>query len=206
MSQFIHLHNHTHYSLLDGAATVEDLIHAAVEDNMPAVAMTDHGVMYGAIEFYKKAKKAGIKPIIGCEVYIVTKGSRFDKNVDAQRMSRGEGRGIYNHLVLLAKDYNGYRNLMKLVTLGHTEGFYFKPRIDAELLAQYSKGLIATSACPAGVVSAHLVKGNYEAALEAAGITKIFSVKIFISKFKIMDCRQKFQFSNKHRRLPKRLA
>jgi DNA polymerase-3 subunit alpha len=166
---------------LDGAATVEDLIHAAVEDNMPAVAMTDHGVMYGAIEFYKKAKKAGIKPIIGCEVYIVTKGSRFDKNVDAQRMSRGEGRGIYNHLVLLAKDYNGYRNLMKLVTLGHTEGFYFKPRIDAELLAQYSKGLIATSACPAGVVSAHLVKGNYEAALEAAGIYKdIFGKDFYI--------------------------
>ena len=150
--QFVHLHNHTHYSLLDGAATVQSLVNAAVENNMPAVAITDHGVLFGAIEFYKRATKAGIKPIIGCEAYIVTKGSRFDKKVDTNRMSKGEGRGIYNHIVLLAKNTIGYKNLIRLSTIGHTEGFYFKPRIDAEVLAKYHEGIIATSACPAGIV------------------------------------------------------
>jgi len=108
--QFIHLHNHTHYSLLDGASTIQSLVNAAVANNMSAVAITDHGVLFGAIEFYKRASKAGIKPIIGCEAYIVTKGSRFEKKVDTNRMSKGEGRGIYNHIVLLAKNQIGYKN------------------------------------------------------------------------------------------------
>jgi DNA polymerase-3 subunit alpha len=110
--QFVHLHNHTHYSLLDGAATVQSLVNAAVANNMSAVAITDHGVLFGAIEFYKRAIKAGIKPIIGCEAYIVTKGSRFEKSIDANRMSKGQGRGIYHHIVLLAKNSIGYKNLI----------------------------------------------------------------------------------------------
>ncbi len=172
MSEFIHLHNHSHYSLLDGAATIEGLVQSAVANNMPAVALTDHGVMFGAIEFYKTAKKAGVKPIIGCEVYIVTKGSRFDKEVDSQSVKEGRGRGIYHHLVLLAKNHTGYRNLMTLVSLGHTEGFYYKPRIDMELLRKYSDGLVALSACPSGVVSYHLVNGNWDEARSTAGMFK----------------------------------
>lgn len=181
MNQFIHLHNHTHYSLLDGASTIEGLVKAAVENNMPAVAISDHGVMFGAIEFYKKAKKAGIKPIIGCEAYIVTKGSRFDKTMQSEKGSGGHGRGIYHHILLLVKNEVGYKNLMKLCTLGHTEGFYFKPRIDVELLSKYSDGLVATSACPGGVVGAHLVNNNYNEALEYAGIYKdIFGTDFYI--------------------------
>ncbi len=181
MPQFVHLHNHSHYSLLDGAATIEGLIDAAVEHTMPAVALTDHGVMFGAIEFYKKAKKAGIKPIIGCEAYILTKGSRFDKTMQSEKSAKGQGRGIYHHILLLAKDLTGYKNLIKLCTIGHTEGFYYKPRIDAEVLAQYSKGIVATSACPGGVVSAHLVNGDYEEARSAAGIYKeIFGEDFYI--------------------------
>ena len=177
MSQFIHLHNHTHYSLLDGATTVYSLLYAALENKMPAVALTDHGVMSGAIEFYKKAKKKGIKPIIGSEFYIVTKGSRFDRGQMAQSDTlRGEtkskGRGVYHHLVLLAKNEEGYRNLLKLTTLAHTEGFYYKPRIDFELLTQYHSGVVALSACANGVVAAHLVGNNYNEARDVAGMYK----------------------------------
>lgn len=179
--QFIHLHNHTHYSLLDGASTVQSLVNAAVANNMSAVAITDHGVLFGAIEFYKRALKAGIKPIIGCEAYIVTKGSRFEKKVDTNRLNKGEGRGIYNHIVLLAKNALGYKNLIRLSTIGFTEGFYFKPRIDIEVLSRYHEGLIATSACPAGVVNEQLVNGNYEDAKEYASIYKdIFGEDFYI--------------------------
>ena len=170
--QFVHLHNHTHYSLLDGASTVQSLVNAAVAHKMTAVALTDHGVLFGAIEFYKRAMKAGIKPIIGCEAYIVTKGSRFEKKVDSNRLSRGEGRGIYNHIVLLAKNAIGYKNLSRLCTIGHTEGFYFKPRIDVEVLTNYHEGIIATSACQSGIVNEQLVNGNDQEALEYASIYK----------------------------------
>jgi DNA polymerase-3 subunit alpha len=170
MSEFIHLHNHSHFSLLDGAASVDGLIQAAVDNKMSAVALTDHGVMFGAIEFYKKAQKAGIKPILGCEMYIVTKGSRFDKDINAIKTKQGQGRGIYYHVVLLIKDFEGYKNLIRLCTLGHTEGFYYKPRIDIELLQKYSKGLIALSACPNGVVAHQLVQGNFEDARETTSL------------------------------------
>ena len=179
MTQFVHLHNHSHYSLLDAACRVEDLVHAAVENNMPAVALTDHGVMFGAIEFYKKAKKAGVKPIIGMEAYIVTKGDRKEKS--RQETESGGKRGAYHHLVLLAKDATGFRNLQKLCTIAHLEGFYYKPRIDTEVLRQYRDGLIALSACAGGVVSAHLASGNDAEAYAAAQIYKeIFGEDFYI--------------------------
>lgn len=172
VTDFIHLHNHTHYSLLDGACTVEDLVKAAVQNNMPAVALTDHGVLFGAIEFYQKARKANIKPILGSEMYIVTRGSRFDKVTPAEARINGRKRGIYHHLVLLAKNLTGYRNLVKLSTIGHIEGFYYKPRIDLETLRQYSEGLIGLSACSGGVVAAHLVDGRMDLARETALLYK----------------------------------
>ena len=191
--EFIHLHNHSHYSLLDAICTTEGLVNAAAENNMPAIALTDHGVMYGAMEFYKKAKAKGIKPIIGCEVYIVTKGSRFEKGKDTVITETGftigsinassdkfsKKKSKYDHLVLLAKNEIGYHNLLKLTSLGHTEGFYYKPRIDTELLRQYSEGLVALSACAGGVVSTHLIKGDYNEAKDSAIIYK----EIFGSDF-----------------------
>jgi len=172
LSEFVHLHNHSHFSLLDGAATIEGLVGAAVENKMSAVALTDHGVMDGCIEFYMEAKKAGIKPIIGSEFYIAPHGtSRFDKTarVEGKTKSQGDafgktGRGVYNHLVLLAKNELGYKNLIKLSSLAHTEGFYYKPRIDFEVLKQYYEGIVCLSACPVGVIADYLVMGNYEKA------------------------------------------
>ncbi len=163
MSTYVHLHNHTHYSLLDGACTPEALIKAAVANGHSAVGLTDHGVMYGAVEFYKKAKKAGIKPILGCEVYMAA-GSRFDKS-SGKAATKSKN---YYHLLLLASNEAGYRNLMKLCTIGHTEGFYYKPRIDREVLAQHYEGLICTSACVGGVVGDALVNRDYDRARESA--------------------------------------
>lgn len=167
MPEFIHLHNHSHYSLQDGACTVDGLIQAAKKHGMKSVALTDHGVMYGVIEFYRKSIKAGIKPIIGMEAYVVSGGSRFDKR-SAGNNGNGRKKKHYNHLILLAKNYQGYKNLSKLSTLGHTEGFYYKPRIDLELLREYNKGLICTTACANGVVSSHLVQGDYDKAKKTA--------------------------------------
>ncbi len=167
MSDFIHLHNHTHFSLQDGACTVDDLVLAAKKHGMKSVALTDHGVLYGVTQFYKKAVKEGIKPIIGMEAYIVREGSRFDKG-KAEEASGKKKSKHYNHLILLAKNETGYRNLVKLSTIGHIEGFYYKPRIDLDVLRQYSEGLICTSACAGGVVSAHLVNGEYDKAREVA--------------------------------------
>ena len=164
MSDFVHLHNHTHFSLLDAACTTDQLIKAAVADEHKALALTDHGVMYGCYEFYKKCHKSEIKPILGFEAYIA-KTNRFDKNVDKTAKTR---KGNYYHLVLLAKDLQGYKNLMKLSTLGHTEGFYYRPRIDKELLEKYHEGIIATSACLGGVISKPIADGEYELAREMA--------------------------------------
>lgn len=153
---------------------------------MPAIALTDHGVMYGAMEFYKKAKKAGIKPIIGCEAYIITKGSRFNKGKDdvpaeAMIIKDRSGKEIgklskrksnYDHIVLLAKNETGYNNLIKLCSIGHTEGFYYKPRIDTEILKVHSEGIVSLSACAGGVVSSHIVRDDLDSAREAAIIYK----------------------------------
>ncbi len=163
MPEFVHLHNHTHYSLLDAACTPDQLINAAKEDGQKALALTDHGVMFGCFEFYKKAKKAGIKPILGCEVYIAN-GSRFDRGAGKAATKKRN----YFHLVLLAKNDIGYKNLMKLTTLGHTEGFYYRPRIDTDLLEKHHEGLIALSACLAGVINAPLLAGDYETARKNA--------------------------------------
>ncbi|MFC2130741.1 DNA polymerase III subunit alpha [Bacteroidota bacterium] len=163
MHEFVHLHNHTHYSLLDALCTPDDLINAAREDGQKAIAITDHGVMFGCFEFYKKAKKAGIKPIIGFEAYIAN-GSRHERIAGKSKTKKRN----YFHLVLLAKNETGYKNLLKLTTLAHTEGFYYKPRIDKELLEKYHEGIIATSACIAGVVNAHLISGDYNEAYNAA--------------------------------------
>ena len=159
MSKFVHLHIHSEFSLLDGANRIKDLPVRAKELGMDAMAITDHGVMYGAIDFYKACKKEGVKPIIGCEVYVAPR-SRFDKepNIDNK----------YNHLILLAKDNQGYKNLSKLVSLGFTEGYYYKPRIDLEILEKYHEGLICLSACLAGAVNQALLNGNNDKAEEIA--------------------------------------
>ena len=152
---FVHLHVHTEYSLLDGASRIDTLVQKAKQLNMPAIAITDHGSMYGVIDFYKSAKKHGIKPIIGCEVYIAPK-SRHEK-------SAIEGESSY-HLVLLAENQIGYQNLIALVSKAYSEGFYYKPRIDKELLKEYNEGLICLSACIAGEIPQLLLKGNKEKA------------------------------------------
>ncbi len=157
---FVHLHVHTEYSLLDGACRIGKLLDAARDRGQTAVAITDHGVMYGAISFYKEAKKRGIKPIIGCEVYVAP-GSRFEKNKTFSDTA-------YHHLVLLCKNEQGYKNLIKLVSAGFTEGFYSKPRIDKELLSAHSEGLIALSACLAGEIPRILSRGEYEKAKQTA--------------------------------------
>ena len=167
MPKFIHLHNHSHYSLLDAACTIDALLDTAKMHDMPAFALTDHGVMFGAIEFYKKAKKRGIKPIIGNEMYMVTRGSRFDKQKLGDKHPEGKRHG-YNHIVLLAKNRTGYRNLMKLTSLGFLEGFYYKPRIDFELLEKYHEGLIALTACAGGVVASYLATNDYDMAKQIA--------------------------------------
>ncbi|MBQ4504373.1 MAG: PHP domain-containing protein, partial [Firmicutes bacterium] len=156
---FTHLHVHTEYSLLDGAARIKDLVKAVKDLGMEACAITDHGSMFGVIDFYKECKKQGIKPILGCEVYtaarkLTDKTPEFDKH--------------QGHLVLLAKNEQGYKNLMKIVSEGYTRGFYYKPRIDHDVLRQYSEGIIALSACLAGKVQNLLLHDDYEGAKEEA--------------------------------------
>ena len=159
---FVHLHLHTDYSLLDGAIQIKQLARRATELGMKACAMTDHGNMYGAISFYQTMKESGIKPIIGCETYLAP-GSRKDRVARA-----GAGQKTNNHLILLAKDFEGYRNLSRLSSKAFTEGFYYKPRIDRELLAEHSKGLIALSSCMSGVPSALLAQERFDDAAKAA--------------------------------------
>ena len=157
---FTHLHVHTEFSLLDGSSKIGEIAKRAAELGMDSLAITDHGVMYGVIDFYRAAKAAGIKPIIGCEVYVAP-GSRFDKQP-------GESEDRYYHLVLLAENNTGYANLMKIVSKGFIDGFYYKPRVDYEVLTEYSEGIIALSACLAGEVPKYLTRGMYEEAKKAA--------------------------------------
>ncbi len=159
-SDYVSLHLHTEYSLLDGAVRIDELVEKAVQYKMPAVAITDHGNLFGAIEFYKKSIDAGIKPIIGCEVY-VAQGSRLDRGKE-------NGKGSYFHLILLAKDMDGYKNLVSLVSKAYLEGFYYRPRIDMDLLEQYSGGLIALTSCLKGEVPYYLQRDMIDNAREAA--------------------------------------
>ncbi len=157
---FTHLHVHTEYSLLDGSSKIKELVARTKELGMDSIAITDHGVMYGVIDFYRAAKEVGIKPILGCEVYVAP-NSRFDREL-------GKNEERYYHLVLLAENDLGYHNLMKIVSRGFTEGFYYKPRIDMEVLREFHEGVIALSACLAGEVAVNLTRNDYEGAKEAA--------------------------------------
>ncbi|GFI42857.1 MAG: DNA polymerase III subunit alpha [Dorea sp.] len=158
---FAHLHVHTEYSLLDGSNKIKECVARVKELGMDSVAITDHGVMYGVIDFYRAAKAAGVKPILGCEVYVAP-GSRFDKE------AVGNGDDRYYHLVLLAENDEGYHNLMKIVSRGFTEGYYYKPRVDMEVLKEFHKGIIALSACLAGEVQKNILRGMYDEGKEAA--------------------------------------
>ncbi|HBC93573.1 MAG TPA: DNA polymerase III subunit alpha, partial [Pelotomaculum sp.] len=156
---FVHLHLHSEYSLLDGAARIKKVVACAKELGMPALAITDHGAMYGVVDFYKACKDAGIKPVLGCEVYVAP------RTMD-DRTPRVDDHPY--HLVLLAENEEGYRNLLELVSLGFTRGFYYKPRVDKEALARYSKGLIALSGCIGGEVASRILSGEVEKARQAA--------------------------------------
>ncbi len=170
--EFVHLHVHSEYSLLDSMCRIKDLVEKAVELGMPALALTDHGVLSGAVKFYQEAREAGLKPILGCELYVTT-GSRFDR-------APGKGERAY-HLVALAEDLRGWKNLVKLVNRAHTEGFYYKPRVDYELLERFSDGLIALSACESGEIQKRLSVGDQRGALEAAGrLSEIFRGRFYI--------------------------
>ncbi len=169
---FVHLHTHSQYSLLDGKCRIEELIKVAKDFNMPALALTDHGVMYGVVDFYKKAKEAGIKPILGCEVYVAPRG-RFEKDPIKDKNQ--------HHLVLLAKNQQGYKNLMKLVSLSYQEGFYYKPRVDYDLLERYHEGIIALSGCLAGEIPSLILEGQYDSAKKRAERLKfIFGKENFL--------------------------
>nr|WP_027870142.1 DNA polymerase III subunit alpha [[Eubacterium] cellulosolvens] len=157
---FVHLHTHTEYSLLDGSNKIKDYVARVKELGMNAAAITDHGVMYGCIAFYKECLAAGIRPVLGCEVYVAP-GSRFQKEA-------GSGDERYYHLILLAENNEGYHNLLKIVSRGFTEGFYYKPRVDLEVLREYHEGIICLSACLAGEVATYLAKNMYEEGLQAA--------------------------------------
>ena len=163
-SDFVHLHVHSDYSLLDGAGRISDYIARAMQYRMPAMALTDHGSMFGAITFYKQALKAGLKPLIGCELY-VARTSRLEKKPGP--------RGVWdagNHMIVLAKDLDGYHNLTQLSSKGYTEGFYYKPRVDLDLLSQHSRGLVVQTACLKGLVGEDFASGNPAKARERAGL------------------------------------
>ncbi len=169
---FTHLHVHTEYSLLDGSCKIKELVSRAKELGMDSIAITDHGAMYGVIDFYKAAKAAGIHPVLGCEIYVTNK-SRFEKKGT-------ENEEKYYHLVLLAQNNMGYQNLMKIVSIGYTEGYYYKPRVDYEILKKYHEGIIALSACLAGEVPRYIERNEYARAKEAAlGYLDIFGVGNF---------------------------
>jgi len=155
--QFVHLHNHTEFSLLDGASRINAMVARAAELEMPALALTDHGVMYGAIHFYKACLQAGIKPILGFEAYVAPRG-RADREARVDRDPY--------HLTILAADGEGYRNLMALCTIGQKEGLYYKPRIDREVLARHAKGLVVLSGCLGGEVATKITQGDVAGARE----------------------------------------
>ena len=183
---FTHLHLHTEYSLLDGACRIKPLIKRIAELGQDSVAITDHGVMYGAVEFYKEAKEAGIKPIIGCECYVAV-DSMYDK--------QGVASKVRHHLILLCENDIGYRNLISMVSDSFTEGFYVKPRIDKDLLKKHHEGLIALSACLAGEVATKLQDGTMRAqGKQRFGTMRPSVTEIILSRFKITDYPSRYEF------------
>lgn len=166
---FTHLHVHTEYSLLDASSKIKELVARAKELGMDSLAITDHGVMYGVIDFYRAAREAGIRPVLGCEIYVCP-GSRFDREI-------GVGEDKYYHLILLAENNEGYQNLMKIVSAGFVEGFYYKPRVDYETLERYSRGLICLSACLAGEV-----QRNLPAACTRRERKQLFAIREFLER------------------------
>ena len=173
-SEFVHLHNHSDYSLLDGAQTVQTLVDTIDDLGMDSVALTEHGNMFSVVPYYKSAKKAGVKPIIGCETYVAI-GSRFDKK------PRSDGGWGNNHLVLLAQNYQGYKNLMKLVTYGYLEGFYYRPRVDIDLLKTHNEGIICLSGCLKGEITEKMLKDDWDGAKEAAlRFAEIFENRFYL--------------------------
>ena len=196
---FTHLHVHTEYSLLDGSSKIKELLPRAKELGMDSIAITDHGVMYGVIDFYKKAKEVGIKPILGCEIYVAP-GSRFDRE-----QARGEDR--YYHLVLLAENNQGYKNLMKIVTRGFTEGYYYKPRVDYEVLEKYHEGIIALSACLAGEIPNKILKEDFDGARAAVRkMRDIFGENNFFLELQDHGIREQTQVNTSLIRLSKELG
>ena len=164
MSDFVHLHNHSDYSLLDAAQTVDRMCNRVDDLGMDSIAITEHGNLFSMIPFYQQAREAGIKPILGCEIYV-----SINKHTDKKQVTYQSGKKWgYHHLVLLAMNQTGYKNLLSLVSIGYLEGFYYRPRFDKELLLQYNEGLIATSACLAGEVTTYAANGDYESAKKAA--------------------------------------
>jgi len=188
LNNFVHLHVHTEYSMLDGAAKISELVQEVANQKMPAIAMTDHGNVFGAYEFYKTAKANNIKPIIGIEAYVAPE-SRFDK----RRVKWAEGGeddvsagGAYTHMTILAENNEGLSNLFKLSSLASLEGFYYKPRVDRELLSRYASGLIGTTGCAGGEIQTRLRMGAYSEALKAASEMKdIFGADNFF--LELMD-------------------
>lgn len=196
---FTHLHVHTEYSLLDGSSKIKELLPRAKELGMNSLAITDHGVMYGVIDFYKKAKEVGIKPILGCEIYVAP-GSRFDRE-------QGRGEDRYYHLVLLAENNQGYKNLMKIVTRGFTEGYYYKPRVDYEVLEKYHEGIIALSACLAGEIPNKILKEDFDGARAAANkMRDIFGENNFFLELQDHGIRQQTQVNTSLIRLSRELG
>jgi len=178
---FVHLHVHTQYSLLDGAIRIDDLLNRAKDFDMDSVAITDHGTMFGAVDFYEKANKAGIKPIIGCECYLAPRSLKDKTPQDAKGLS---------HLILLAENQEGYKNLCKLVSVAQLEGFYYKPRIDREILREFSTGLIALSACLHGEIPTLIRRDRIDESMKQmmlpACIWISLAKAIFSLKFKTM--------------------
>ena len=198
MRPFVHLHSHSEYSLIDGISRLPQMVSRAKELNMPALALTDHGNMYGAIYFYKEAISQGIKPILGCEVYTARR-SRFDKEADKDK-KRG-------HLILLAKNNQGYKNLTKIVSRGFTEGFFYKPRIDKAILREYCEGIICLSACLAGDVQQYMLNGDYEGGKkEALEFLEIFGKENYFLEIQDQGLEEEYRILPLMKRLSKEIG